>query len=64
MQVANRMTKNPITVSPDTPVNEARDKMKKEKIHRLPVVDKHDHLLGIITEKDNPLCFPLAGYIS
>ena len=46
------MTKNPVTVSPHTPVSEARDKMKKEKVHRLPVVDKTDHLLGIITEKD------------
>jgi acetoin utilization protein AcuB len=46
------MTRNPVTISPDTPVNEARSIMKREKIHRLPVVDKHDHLLGIVTEKD------------
>jgi acetoin utilization protein AcuB len=46
------MTKNPCTVSPHTPVSDAREKMKKEKIHRLPVIDKHDHLVGIITEKD------------
>ncbi len=52
MQVAYRMTKNPITISSDTPVNEARDIMKKEKIHRLPVLDKHGHLEGIVTEKD------------
>jgi len=52
MQVSKRMTKNPITVSPETPVPEAREKMKKEKIHRMPVVDKNNKLLGIITEKD------------
>jgi acetoin utilization protein AcuB len=52
MQVLNRMTKNPISISLHTPVSEAREKMKKEKIHRLPVVDKYDHLQGIITEKD------------
>ena len=52
MQVSNRMTKNPITVSPETPVPEAREKMKKENIHRLPVVDSNNKLLGIITEKD------------
>ncbi|OQY33185.1 MAG: hypothetical protein B6241_08775 [Spirochaetaceae bacterium 4572_59] len=52
MQVSHRMTTNPVTVHSDTPVNEARDIMKKEKIHRLPVVDKHDHLMGIVTEKD------------
>lgn len=52
MQVTYRMTKNPMTVTPDTPVPEAREKMKKEKIHRLPVVDKNNKILGIITEKD------------
>ncbi|MDA3957213.1 CBS domain-containing protein [Oceanispirochaeta sp.] len=52
MQVLNRMTKNPISISLHTPVSEAREKMKKEKIHRLPVVDKYDHLQGIITEND------------
>ncbi|QEN08774.1 CBS domain-containing protein [Oceanispirochaeta crateris] len=52
MQVLNRMTKNPVSVSPQTPVSEARNKMKREKIHRLPVVDKTGHLMGIITEKD------------
>lgn len=52
MQVSNRMTKNPVTISSDTPVSEARDLMKKEHIHRLPVIDENDHLMGIITEKD------------
>ncbi len=52
MQVSNRMTGNPITVSPDTPVADARVKMKRENIHRLPVIDKHGHLIGIVTEKD------------
>jgi len=52
MQVKYRMTKNPVTASPDTPVTEARNIMKKEKIHRLPVIDKNDHLVGIVTEKD------------
>jgi acetoin utilization protein AcuB len=52
MQVSYRMTKNPMTIAPETPVPEAREKMKKEKIQRLPVVDKNNKLLGIITEKD------------
>lgn len=52
MLVSSRMTKNPLTVGPDTPVPEAREKMKKENIHRLPVVDRNNRLLGIITEKD------------
>lgn len=52
MQVSNRMTKNPLTISPNTPVPEARELMKKEKVHRLPVIDKNNKLVGIVTEKD------------
>ncbi|MDC7241405.1 MAG: CBS domain-containing protein [Spirochaetales bacterium] len=52
MQVSKRMTGNPVTVSPDTPVSDARVKMKRENIHRLPVIDKNGHLIGIVTEKD------------
>jgi len=46
------MTHNPITIKPNTPVTEAQNIMRREKIHRLPVVGKHDTLVGIVTEKD------------
>jgi acetoin utilization protein AcuB len=52
MTVGQRMTKNPITVKPDTPVSEAQYTMRKEKVHRFPVVDKDLRLKGIVTEKD------------
>ena len=39
MFVANRMAKNPVTVSPDTPVDEAASAMKKGHFRRLPVVE-------------------------
>jgi len=52
MTVGQRMTKNPITVKPDTPVSEAQYLMRKEKVHRFPVVDKDLKLKGIVTEKD------------
>lgn len=52
MTVGQRMTKNPITVKPDTPVSEAQYTMRKEKVHRFPVVDKELRLRGIVTEKD------------
>ena len=51
MFVANRMTKNPITVEPTTPVNDAAKLMKQRKIRRLPVVE-NGQLVGIITETD------------
>jgi acetoin utilization protein AcuB len=46
------MTKNPLVVKPDTPVSEAQYTMRKEKVHRFPVVDKDQKLKGIVTEKD------------
>ncbi len=52
MNVGNRMTHNPITVHPETPVYEAQSIMRREKIHRLPVLSKENHLVGIVTEKD------------
>lgn len=52
MFVGQKMTKNPITVRPETPVTEAHATMLREKIHHLPVCDKHNKLAGIVTEKD------------
>lgn len=52
MLVKERMSRNPITIRPDTVVTEAQTLMKREKIHHLPVTDKNGSLLGIVTEKD------------
>jgi acetoin utilization protein AcuB len=52
MLVKERMTRNPITIRPDTPVTEAQAMMKREKIHHLPVLDKDEKLVGIVSEKD------------
>ena len=52
MIIARRMTRNPVTASPDMSIGEASDLMKREKVHRLPVLDKDKNLVGVITEKD------------
>jgi acetoin utilization protein AcuB len=52
MFVSNLMTRNPVMVQPDTPVTEAQVLMRREHVHRLPVVDKDGKLTGIISEKD------------
>lgn len=52
MQVSDIMSRNPITIYPETPVTEAQIIMKREKIHRLPVVDRQARMLGIVSEKD------------
>ena len=52
MLVGNRMTHNPITITPAVSIAEAMDKMKREKVHRFPVVDKNRKLVGIVTQYD------------
>lgn len=52
MLVGERMTKRPITVTEDTSLPEALELMRQSKIRRLPVVDKHGRLVGIVTELD------------
>ncbi len=52
MVVKRVMTSNPFTVFTDTPLSEAQALIRREKVHRLPVLDKHKKLVGIISEKD------------
>ena len=46
------MTKEPISVSPDTPVPEVVRLMHQHKFGSLPVVDAQGHLAGIVTTTD------------
>lgn len=52
MLVHERMTRHPFTVRPDTPIETALKMMRQEKIRRLPVLEKGNKLVGIVTEKD------------
>lgn len=52
MLVGERMSHPVITVSPNTPMQEAHKLMRDEKIRRLPVVDDRGKLIGIISESD------------
>ena len=52
MLVYDRMSRHPITVSPDVPIDEALHIMRQNKVRRLPVVDKQGKLIGIVSEKD------------
>ncbi len=61
MTVGKRMTQNPITIQPDCSVAKARKIMQREKIHRIPVVDKSGRLKGIVTEKDLLKASPSAA---
>ena len=49
--VSDCMTKNPVTVAPDTPVSKVAALMAKQKVHTLPVVER-EKLVGIIGKMD------------
>jgi FOG: CBS domain len=49
MSVSDFMTTELVTVTPDTPIFDAIDLMKKHDIHRLPVLE-NQKLVGLITE--------------
>jgi acetoin utilization protein AcuB len=52
LQVGDLMATNVITVTPDTPIQDAATLMLEKKIGGLPVVDADKHVLGVITETD------------
>jgi acetoin utilization protein AcuB len=52
MLVGYRMTPDVITVSPDLPIAEALELMRQKKIHRFPVLDKKEKLVGIVSHSD------------
>ncbi|GHV85233.1 hypothetical protein AGMMS50230_08410 [Spirochaetia bacterium] len=52
MIISRVMTKNPIYVHPDTSVTEVRSLMDREKVSHLPVLDKSNNVVGIITRED------------
>ncbi len=52
MQVKDRMTCNPVTVTEDASFEDALHIMKEKNIRRLPISSKDGHLVGIVVEKD------------
>jgi len=52
MLVHERMSKNPITITEDTPIDRALKFMRDEKVRRLPVLNKKGKLVGIVSERD------------
>ncbi len=52
MFVNRTMTSKVITIDPDADIFEAQEKMAKNKIRHLPVVDQDNTLIGIVTDRD------------
>lgn len=52
MIIFHVMTKNPVYIHPDASLTEVRSLMDKEKVSHLPVLDKDNTLVGIVTRED------------
>jgi acetoin utilization protein AcuB len=52
MQVSKIMTRNPVFTHPELSLTDARSLMDKERIGHLPVLNKNNELVGLITRAD------------
>jgi acetoin utilization protein AcuB len=52
MLVEYRMSRNPVTVTPEMPIVQAEALMREKKVHRFPVVNKKGQLVGIVSQSD------------
>ena len=52
MLVYERMSKHPLTIKPNLPVDATLKRMREENVRRFPVVDDAGKLVGIVSEKD------------
>ena len=60
--VKNYMTKNPVTLTPETEIRQATELLIKKDISGAPVLDKHGRLVGVLTERDCMRVALQAGY--
>lgn len=52
LTVGDLMTRDPTTLSPRHKLRTAADELRLGRIHHLPIVDKDDHVLGLLTQRD------------
>jgi len=52
MLVSNIMTRNPVFIHPELSLTDARSLMDKQRIGHLPVLNKNNELVGLITRAD------------
>ena len=50
--IREKIQKDPITISPDASFYEARNIIYEKGVRHLPVVDKNNRLVGIVTDRD------------
>jgi len=60
MLVSNHMSRQVITVRPETPLKEVRELLRSHSFRHLPVVDAEQVLIGIVTDRDLRSALPSA----
>ena len=50
--IREKIQRNPVTISPDTSFYEARGLIHEKGVRHLPVVEKNNRLVGIVTDRD------------
>lgn len=58
MFIADYMTADPVTITADMPLPEARRLLDDYHFRHLPVVDKDNKLIGVISDRDLRLAYP------
>ena len=62
MFVSRSMTRNVITVDQEACILDAQELMAENKIRHLPVIDKNQQLIGIVTDRDIRSALPYRFY--
>jgi acetoin utilization protein AcuB len=62
-KVKERMSKNPATAKPDDGLKDAIWKMERGHFRHLPVVDDHEKLIGMLTDRDVRLIRPSLAFV-
>ncbi len=52
MLVRDKMSSPPVTITPETPFQDALKLMREQRFRRLPVVNRSGELVGIVSERD------------
>jgi acetoin utilization protein AcuB len=52
MYVKNIMRKDPVTISPEASFYEARSLIREKGVRHLPVIDKNNRIVGLLTDRD------------
>ena len=63
MNVADIMTRNPVTIRPTNTVRDALEAMEEVGCHHLPVLSKDKHLIGMVTARDCRLALSLPDIV-